>query len=446
MAQATYDNIVRHFLEEENGFIVYLSDDSAFARTLRSIFHRDIGFKGEVLFTYASQEPALRKCRELARDGVPCLIFVERMLGGEPTTDFLIRMGRELPAVPMILLTWEATQETVAYFFELGVARVLVKPVSANTVIQAMAQTLNPPVFLKRLMGRYEERFNNGDFDGALDTADRILLIKPSSVQALVMRGDALMRIGDEDQAVQAYMTAHEAKPMYMAPLIKLASAFRDMEDERALAYLKTLDEMSPLNPERKIDIAEQHLLRNEQEEAEAYLEQGMAVAERETRSMVGDLTTRIVDAVFGVAPELAVKYLYRVIDSKRRLGRDDLTHFNRLGVILRGEGRWEEALEVYEKALGIDREDPAVHYNMGLAYWEGGKRSKALHCFEHALKSDPLFFSSSVGATLNIGLLYYDLRQYHDAEPFFQHALSLDPENRTARKRLDAIRERQGS
>ncbi len=164
-------------------------------------------------------------------------------------------------------------------------------------------------------------------------------------------------------------------------------------------------------------------------------------MAEREANSMVGDLTMRIVDAVFGVAPQLAAKYLYRVIDGKRILGRDDLIHFNRLGMIHRGQGEWREAIDVYRTALSISEEDPAIHYNMGLAYWEGSERIKALDCFEKALKADPLFFSDSIGATLNLGLLYYDLRMYRDAEPFFLHALNLDPENLTAKKRLKTIK-----
>ena len=142
------------------------------------------------------------------------------------------------------------------------------------------------------------------------------------------------------------------------------------------LAYLKELDDISPLNPERKIDIAEEHLRKGEHEQAERYLDQGMKTAEKEVRSMVGDLTQRIVDAVSTVAPNLAVKYLNRVIETKRTLGRDDLVHFNRLGIILRGEGRWAEAVEVYKKAVTIAPEDPVIHYNMGLAHWEGNERN----------------------------------------------------------------------
>lgn len=433
--------MVRRFVEEENGAVVYLSDDTKFARVLRTIFTRDLGVKREVLHHANSPEAAMKTCARYREAAIPCILFIERMLGTRPSTDAIVAVRREYPEVHVIVLTWEATQETVAYLFELGVSKVLVRPVSANKLIQEMAHALNPPGSLKKQMAKCEELVEEGSFDEALELSDRLLLIKPDSGRALTLRGDALMGIGEEDKAIKSYMAAHEARPIFMAPLTSLASAFKDMEDERALDYLKILDDISPLNPERKVEIAEQHLLRNETDTAEEYLDRSMAAAEREVQSMVGDLTMRIVDAVFSVAPQLAIKYLYRVIDSKRTLGDDDLLHFNRLGVLLRGQGDWKKALAVYEQALAMADNDPALHYNMGLAHWEGNERTKALECFERALKADPLFFASSVGVTLNIGLLYFDLRMYEDAEPFFLHVLNLAPDNRTAQKRLASIR-----
>ena len=438
-----YDHIVQQFLEEENGAIVCLTEDAVFSRALRNTISRIIGFKGETLFPFVRPGPAMEKCRELSGEDTPLLVFIERMLDERPNTDTILRLTREFPKARVIVLTWEATQETVAYFFELGVRRVLVKPVSADRVIEEMALALDPPSELKKLTDRCRRLLARGDFDEALEVTDRILLLTPDSARGLTMRGDALMGIEETDKGVQSYMAAHEAKPIYMEPLIKLAAAFSAMEDERALSYMQQLDEISPLNPERKIDIAEQHLLRGRTEEAEAYLDRSVEVAEREHLSMVGDLTERIVDAVAAQAPDLAVKYLNRVIDTKRVLGRDDLVHFNRLGIILRGEGKWREAVEVYEKALSIAKDDPAVHYNMGLAYWEGNERMTALKCFERAMDLDPQFYAGSIGAALNIGSLYLDLRQFADAEPFFLHVLDLDPENATAQKRLQDARDR---
>ncbi|WP_319470396.1 tetratricopeptide repeat protein [uncultured Pseudodesulfovibrio sp.] len=438
-----YDSIVRNFLEEEGGVIVYLSDDSVFIRALRNIVSRVIGLKGELLFPFSQPEQALVKCLELRDNNIPCILFVERMLGERPTTDFIIRLSREFPGIRMIVLTWKATLETVAYFFELGVSRVLVKPASANKVIEELAATINPPSELKRQMDRCAAFLADDNFDEALEVTDRILILKPDSARGLAMRGDALMGIGETDKAMQAYIAAHESKPIFMAPLIKLAAAFKDMDHDRALGYMKQLDEISPLNPERKIDIAEEHLRRNEQAEAEAYLDKSMEVAEAEQLSMVGDLTERIADAVAPVAPNLAIKYLNRAIDSKRVLSRDDLIHFNRLGIILRGEGQWKEAVDVYMKALTIAPDDPIIHYNMGLAYWEGNERTTAMKSFEQALSLDPEFYKGSIGAALNVGSLFLDMRQYDDAEPYFEHVLELDPENHTAKKRLNDARNR---
>jgi len=432
------DKIVHDFIDQDGGVILYLSDDAVFTRALRNIVSRVIGLRGETLLPYSSTEPAMEKCLELRDAGTPCVVFVERMIGNHPSTDFIIRLKREFPEVTMIVLTWEATHETVAYFFELGVSRVLVKPASANKVIEDLAAAISPPVELRHHLDRCAELLESREYDAALEASDRILMIRPDSARGLVLRGDALMGVGRTDSAIQCYMAAHEAKPIFMAPLIRLAGAFRDMEDERALAYLKELDDISPLNPERKVDIAEHHLRQGEHDKAEEYLDRGITVAEREATSIVGDLTQRIVDAVSAIAPNLAVKYLNRVIDTKRVLGRDDLVHFNRLGIILRGEGRWEEAVEVYRKALDIAPDDPVIHYNMGLALWEGGQRTPALDSFENALRTDPGFYIGSVGAALNIGSLYLDLRQYEDAAPFFEHVLDIDPDNSLARRKLD--------
>ncbi|SOB58450.1 Photosystem I assembly protein Ycf3 [Pseudodesulfovibrio profundus] len=439
----SFDTIVRNFLEQDNGAIVQITGDVTFTRALRHIISRMFGLKGDMLSTFSSFADGLSRCRELQEAERPTIVLIERMLNERPSTDQLITLKQELPDTTVIMLTWEATQETVAYFFELGVSRVLLKPASADQIIRELALAISPPGELKNQMKRCEELLREGNYDEALEISDRILLVKPNSARGLALRGDALMGIGEEDKAIRQYMTAHEARPMFMAPLLRLASAFRDMEDERALDYLMTLDEISPLNPERKIDIAEQYLLRDDHEEAEVYMDQGVEAAEREALSMVGDLTMRIVDAVTGTAPHLAKKYLQRVIDSQRVVGLDALVHYNRLGMLLRGEGKWDEAIDVYAKALEISPDDPAILYNMGLAYWEGGKRNQALQSFEQALAIDPEFHQGSVGATLNIGLLYLDMRMYRDAEPFFQHVLELDPNNTTARKRLRMVKER---
>lgn len=88
------DQIVRDFLDKDEGVIVYLSDDSVFTRALRNIVSRVIGLRRETLLPYSSTEAAMAKCLELRDADIPCVIFVERMIGNQPSTDFIIRLKR----------------------------------------------------------------------------------------------------------------------------------------------------------------------------------------------------------------------------------------------------------------------------------------------------------------------------------------------------------------
>ena len=145
MPPESADNIVRHFIEKSGGLIVYVSDDYGFTRALRNMVSRVIGLRGDALLPYTSLDAAVEKCVELREQDIPFVVFIERMIDNRPSTDFIIRLSRECPEARMIVLTWEATQETVAYFFELGVSRVLVKPASANKVIEELAAAISPP-------------------------------------------------------------------------------------------------------------------------------------------------------------------------------------------------------------------------------------------------------------------------------------------------------------
>ncbi len=90
MTSQHFDKIVRDFIEVDKGVIVYLSDDAIFTRALRNIVSRIIGLKGETLLPFATTAKAMDKCKDLRDNDIPCVVFIERMLNGVPTTDFII--------------------------------------------------------------------------------------------------------------------------------------------------------------------------------------------------------------------------------------------------------------------------------------------------------------------------------------------------------------------
>jgi tetratricopeptide (TPR) repeat protein len=141
------------------------------------------------------------------------------------------------------------------------------------------------------------------------------------------------------------------------------------------------------------------------------------------------------------VSPQMSEKYLSKVIESKGRgLGKDDIILFNRLGIALRGQGKWREAIENYSRALEISPDDEGLYYNMGMAYFDGGDKRMAAKCFDSALEKNPLFYKTSEGASLNLGTIYSEIREPEKAIEFLKNALALNPANATARRRLEAL------
>jgi tetratricopeptide (TPR) repeat protein len=65
---------------------------------------------------------------------------------------------------------------------------------------------------------------------------------------------------------------------------------------------------------------------------------------------------------------------------------------YNRLGIALRKQGKYREAIGGYKKALEIDSDDQNVHYNLGRAYMEAAMISDAKKQFKEAVRINPDF------------------------------------------------------
>ncbi len=137
--------------------------------------------------------------------------------------------------------------------------------------------------------------------------------------------------------------------------------------------------------------------------------------------------------------------------------------------------GEMAEAEESYQKALGVRREDPVAHYNLGVVLFETGNLDGALTHFERsafaeparpeawnnlaivlcakgyldqaesaarrALESDPAF----APAYNNLGLVLDALRRPPEARESFVHAVGIEPDLAEAQNNLGAALARSG-
>ncbi len=95
-----------------------------------------------------------------------------------------------------------------------------------------------------------------GDTAKAKQSSAEILRRKETRPVAYMLLGDAFLAEGRRDEAIRAYETAHVGARLYLEPLKKLADAHKELDEDAYLRYLRKLDVISPLNTERKCEIA----------------------------------------------------------------------------------------------------------------------------------------------------------------------------------------------
>ncbi|MBC17847.1 TPR repeat-containing protein [Pseudodesulfovibrio profundus] len=442
MADKKYDAILYDFFEKKNGGVVLLSDDQIFKKTLSNTIFKTIGTKRDCMWSFEEVQPALKRIQQCQKDKIECVVFIERIINERPSTDTIITLKQLLPDLRIIALVNETKRENIAYFYEIGVNNVISKPASMNNIIEKMAFTIKPQGKLSEYMSIGKKFLAVGRLKQALEVSDKILSIKPDSPAGLMLRGDVYLQAKDHDKAVQSYLKAHESSRLYLEPLKKLANAYEGVDEDKQLHYLEKLDRLSPLNVERKTNMGKVHLNKNNVERAEKYFDQAIDIATKEAMSMIGTVAEQITQAVGSTSPVLAEKYLTKVLNTKKAaLTKDDITLFNKLGIALRGQGKWEDAIENYKRALTISPEDEGLHYNMGMAYYDGRKHREAAQCFERALEINPDFYKQSEVVSMNLATVYADLRRYDQAIIFYENVLKLNPNNSLARSKYNKIK-----
>ena len=424
-----YDSIVYDYFEKTYGSVVLISEDLLFKKTLSSTIFKVLGIKRNCFFAYEGVQSGLKKIQELEKKSVDTIVFIERILSGHPSTDTIITLKRLLPELKIIVLGGETKRENIAYFYELGVSNVISKPASMNNIIEKMAFTVKPQGKLSEFMSIGKRCLAAGKFMDAMKIADKILELKPESPAGLMLKGDIYVVEGHMDKALKCFHRAHDNSKLYLEPIKKLVEAYKNVDEDQALKYMRKLDKLSPLNAERKTEIGKIHINRKELDIAESYFDQAIEAATREAMSLISSVAENITDAVQKSSPRMVEKYLGKVLEAKgKNLGPDDIALFNKLGIALRSQGKWKEAIDNYVRALAISPEDEGLYYNMGMAYVDGGERRMAARCFDKALKLNASFYAGSESVAMNLAKLYSEIRDYEKALPCYESVLKLKP------------------
>jgi len=124
---------------------------------------------------------------------------------------------------------------------------------------------------------------------------------------------------------------------------------------------------------------------------------------------------------------ESSVDYDENIRSAKSILEKDpsNLQALISLGDAYFDTDRYQEAIDVYSKALAIDPKNPDVRTDMGIMYRKSGQFDKAIQAFRQAAQDQPMHINSR----FNLGVaLKYDKNDFPNAIQAWEEFLKLEP------------------
>lgn len=436
-----YEQAIIDYLHNRGHFIC-ITDDTQFVTLLRTTLLKQLGQTPDCLTTTSDPDQILRHIREISVRKTMPVVLLERAMSGRDMGFMVRQIKNAFTDVRIIMLTGEADRQRLVLLHEIGADNFITKPISINGLIEKIAFTIKPQGKLGQLIDLARSYVTQNNPQQALKICKQILELKSNSAAAFLVIGDAFRALGKLDRARDAYEEASKNSEMYLEPLRKLADLFGELQDTaKRLYYLERLDQLSPLNVERKVDMGEIHLVLGNEEAAGKLFESAVSLATKEAASYIGEVASRVAAIYAEKDPSQSEKFLRRALDAKGQyLSKDDIATFNRLGILLRNQGKWREALTEYQKAIKVAPDDENLYYNMGMACAEGRDFREAQTYMLKALAINADLPRSAVTIAYNIGLIFIQAGGKEKAKDCLTIALELKPDYEPARKALQHL------
>lgn len=424
-----YSDVIYDFVDEPGVFIL-VTRDKSFYQTFKNAIVHDLGIETEYVQVVSDLSRASELVQFFHEKGIRPFIFQEYSLDSELTLSFVRFVRASFKGVKIGILSREVSRERLFQFHEDGADSFLKKPASVNSIITKIAFMLKPQHEADAMLSEARDHIKNRRFEEALDLADKILVKWPKNAAAMVVYGDAKKGLAKRQEALGAYMKAERNSKNYLEPLQKIVVIHAEDDNKpEALKYLKKLDKMSPLNCNRKIKIAELHFAQGDAQSAEQYFDNAISSAKEEALSVVGEMSLDIAELSAQHDPKMAAKYYRQALDFvKSSKSQMAMTIYNRLGISLRKQGLFMEAIEAYAEAAKYSPKDENIQYNMGLAYAESGRPLESATCMEKALLLNPTMYNDKPDLAYHMGSSFTKAQRMTEAAPCLNHLKKIYP------------------
>ena len=105
-------------------------------------------------------------------------------------------------------------------------------------------------------------------------------------------------------------------------------------------------------------------------------------------------------------------------------------TYYYHLGYVREAQGRYEGAIDAYERALQLEPADRATLFRLAYLYDLRGEEDLAIDYYKQCVQQPPVH----EGALVNLGVLYEDAGRYDEAVECFSRVLKANPNHQRAK------------
>jgi Flp pilus assembly protein TadD len=255
----------------------------------------------------------------------------------------MIRQNESIEDLRSIVIVYgeKLSDRTMTKLGRIGVDSILHHPYDAETFKRQVSETLNQTMdpkleMAEELQTKCQEQIESGKLEEALVTCNEILEVD-ANAEVFYNMGYILSMRGNFEEALKSFRKATLINHQH-------ARAFKQM----GLIYHK-LGRVE--DAEQCLEhAAELHLNQNQDSEAE-----------------------EILNTVLALRP-------------------DTTNVYNSLGIIYRRQGRFDESIKAYEKAMLVHPEDENIYFNLARANLEIDNPQAASHALKKAIQLNPEF------------------------------------------------------
>lgn len=307
-----------------------------------------------------------------------------------------VRASKTLRDTPFLIITAESNHTVIAEAAEHDVDAYLTKPFVTATLEQkilGLLKGLETPTPLASLLKKSRSLEEKGDINGAIACAIKAAEINKNSSRPLRELGRLFLQKKDRKSSLAFFHKAIELNRMDVTSYHYLGQIYFHTGDlDKAIVNYSMAVELSPRNSERAFKFAALLMKKNMLKEAEKIFK---IVIKNNQHDL--DLLEKVADACL----EQKVHGL---------------------------------AARTYQNVLQEDPERWYLNKTIGITLQQDGKINEAIPLFEKALERSP----EDIDLLLFLAQGYLDIKMPIRADKWATKVIRLDPKNQSARKILD--------